>query len=771
VERLVNDVFKGRREDFRLVTGQGRYTADWNFPNEAYGQFLRSSHAHAEIAAVDISAAASSPGVVCILTGDDVVKAGFKSPPPISFFKGKDGTSLKNPHRHALAHQRVRFVGEPVALVVADTEAAAQDALEKIVIEYRELPVVVGAAAALEPGAPQLHDDVPGNLAIDYVLGDRAATDEAFAKAAHVVTLKLDAQRLSGVPMEPKSGTAVYDAKTDSYDLYMPTQGMGDVRGGLAFVTGVAPEKIRVHALDVGGAFGVRNEVYPEFTALFLAAKVAGRPVKWVGSRTESMLSDHHGRGAQMSGALALDDKGTFTAIRAEWTVNCGAYASNAGPFINTAAAPTGMAAGTYRTPAISGTNLLAFTNTTPTTAYRGAGRPNVSYLIERLVDEAAVATGIDRIRLRRRNLIKKDSFPYKTPTGSTYDSGDPAALLDIALKESDWANFERRRRDAKKRGKLRGIGCATFIEPSGGAGQEEVAIRFDAGSIDLFALCGPSGQGHETVFPDVVATVFGIPSDTIKLRYSDPEGPPLVGTGSYGSRSLLSHGSALRVGAQEVVRKGLELAAKELEVAASDIAFEDGQYRVTGTDMAIGFQEVVRKYASAGEHPLNTTMKINTAPTWPGGAHVAEVEIDPATGVLEIVNYVGADDCGRVMNHTIVEGQLIGGIMQAIGQLKGEHNVYDPDSGQMLSATFMDYMMPRADDLPALALFDHSTPSPNNALGVKGAGEAGTTGCIPAVANAVIDALRPLGIRHLDTPFSPDRIWTAIESARRQAS
>ncbi|MGZ5897432.1 MAG: xanthine dehydrogenase family protein molybdopterin-binding subunit [Xanthobacteraceae bacterium] len=764
----MSDVFKGRREDFRLVTGQGRYTADWNFPNQAYGQFLRSDHAHAEIAPLDLSEAKANPGVICILTGDDMVKAGFKSPPPISFFKGKNGTSLNNPHRHALAYKHVRFVGEPVALVVAETEAAALDALEKIAVEYRELPVVVEAGDALKSGAPQLHEDVPGNLAIEYELGNRAATDEAFGKAAHIVTLKLDAQRLSGVPMEPKSGLATYDPKTETYDIYMPTQGMNDVRGGLSFVTGVPPEKIRVHALDVGGAFGVRNEAYPEFIALFHAAKFAGRPVKWVGTRTESMLSDHHGRGAFLTGTLALDEKGNFTAIRAQWLVNVGAYASNAGPFINTAAAPTGMSASAYKTPAISGTNLLAFTNTTPTTAYRGAGRPNVSYMIERLIDEAARVTEIDRITLRRRNLISKNAFPYKTPVGATYDSGDPKALLDIALKESDWANFARRRREAKKRGKLRGIGCATFIEPSGGAGQEEVAIRFDAGDINLYAVCGPSGQGHETVFPEVVASVFGIPSDNIKLRYSDPDGPTLVGTGSFGSRSLLAHGSALNLGAKEVVRKGLELAAREMEVSPADVSFTDGKYRVTGTDVAVGFEDIVKKFAGTPDHPLNTTIKVNIAATWPGGAHIAEVEIDPLTGVLDIISYTAADDCGRVMNHKIVEGQLIGGIMQAVGQIKGEQNVYDR-SGQMLSATFMDYFMPRADDLFSLAMFDHPSPSPNNPLGVKGAGEAGTTGCVPAIANAVIDALSPLGIHHLDTPFTPERVWGAINGREKR--
>lgn len=747
------------------MTGQGRYTADWNVQGQAYGQFLRSSHAHAEIVSIDIAQAQQSPGVIDVLTGNDVIGAGFKTPLPLSFFKGKNGVPLKVPRRDALAHKRVRFVGEPVALVIAETEAAAQAAIEKITIAFRELPVIVEPADALKPDAPQLHDDISQNLAIEYELGNREATDEAFAQAAHIVTLELDVQRLSGAPMEPRSGIVVFDSQSEIYDVYMPTQGMSDVRRGLSVATGVAPENIRIHARDVGGAFGMRSDVYPEIVALFLAARITGRPVKWVGSRSEGMLSDHHGRAAFLTGTLALDEKGNFTAARAEWRVNLGAYASYAGPFINTAASPTGMAAGPYKTPAISGTNLLVFTNTTPTTAYRGAGRPNVAYLTERLVDEAARITGIDRIALRRRNFIGKNDFPYRTPTGSTYDSGDPKTLLDIALRESDWANFGRRQREAKKRGKLRGIGCATFIEPSGEAGHEEVAIRFDSDGIKLFALCGPSGQSHETVFPDVVAAVFGIPSDSIKLRHSDPDGPLLNGMGTFGSRSLLSHGSAFHLGAQEVVRKGREFAAKELEVSSADLTFADGTYRVIGTDMAIGFEALVKKFVGAADHPLNTTIKFNTSTTWPGGAHIAEVEIDPSTGVLDVVNYTAVDDCGRVINHKIVEGQLVGGIMQGVGQIKGEHAVYDRDSGQLLSATFMDYFMPRASDLFPLALFEHSTPSPNNPLGVKGAGEAGTTGCVPAIANAVIDALSPLGIHHLDTPFTPDRIWAAIHA------
>jgi carbon-monoxide dehydrogenase large subunit len=410
------------------------------------------------------------------------------------------------------------------------------------------------------------------------------------------------------------------------------------------------------------------------------------------------------------------------------------------------------------------------FTNTTPGTAYRGAGRPNVSYLMERLVDEAAHVTGIDRIELRRRNLLAKDAFPYKTPTAFTYDSGDPPALLAQALDAAEWSGFERRRAEAKSRGLLRGIGCATFIEPSGGAGQEEIAIRFDAsGAVALYTLSGSTGQGHETVFPDLVGAILGLDADKITLRNGDPAGPPLVGAGSFGSRSLISHGGALSAGAHEVVRKGLALAAKELEVAAGDLVFERGSYRVPGTDLAIGLEELARQHAGPEGNALDTIAKINTAAAFPSGAHVAEVEIDPETGVIELKRYVAVDDCGNVMNHALVEGQLHGGLMQGLGQVFGEHCVYDRE-GQLLTGTFMDYFMPRADLLPPLSLHDRPVPSTSNALGVKGAGEAGTTGAVPTVANAVMDALGPLGIHRLEMPYTPYKVWAAIAQARQTA-
>ncbi|MGB7543773.1 MAG: xanthine dehydrogenase family protein molybdopterin-binding subunit [Burkholderiales bacterium] len=761
----MSGVFKGRREDLRLVTGQGRYTSDWNLPGQLSGSFLRSDRAHAEIVSLNVKPALESPGVMAVFTGADTTRAGFKSAPQLLRAPGKGGVAIKVPHHDVLADKRVRFVGQEVALVVAATALAAQDAAELIEVEYRELPVLVDAGEALAPDAPQLYPEIPGNLCYDFEYGDEAKTNAAFARAAHVTRLTLDAQRLVGNPMEPKACLAAYDSATGIHDLWASTQGMSIMLGGLTGITGIPREKIRVHAHDVGGGFGIRSDAYPEYCAAMLAAKALGRPVKWVSSRSETFLSDSHGRAAKLSGELALDRDGNFLGIRFQWIVNCGAYLSQPGPLINTLN-PASHAVNAYRIPTVYGLHRLALTNTAPTIAYRGAGRPNVSYIVERLVEEAARETGIDRVELRRRNAIPKEAFPYKTPT-ATYDSGDPCGEIEEAVKHSDWSTFEQRRAESKRRGKLRGIGCAVFVEPSGAGGgpKEEVAIKFgDSGDALVYALAGPSGQGHETVFPEIVAEVLGMSAEKFTLRASDPDGPPLVGEGTIGSRSVMSHGGAMVMAAREVIRKGLDLAAKDLEVAATDLEFENGHYRVKGTDVTIALEDVAKKHGSA----LDSLGEIPLPRSFPGGAHVAEVEIDPETGVTEILRYTAADDCGRVINHVLVEGQLHGGIAQGIGQAMGEHCIYDRATGQMLTGTFMDYDMPRADGMPDIRLYDHSVPSPGNPLGAKGAGEAGTTGAVPTVANAVIDALRPLGIHHLDFPYSPDRIWHAIRAARR---
>ena len=756
--------FHGRREDLRLVTGRGRYTADVAIDGQAAACFVRSDRAHAKIVRVDAAPARAIPGVLDVLTGADAVAAGWKGLPAMAFFKGVGGSTLRVPPRYALAHERVRFVGEPVALVVAETEYIAQDAAERVAIEYEDLPALVETAGASVAGATRVHDDVPDNLGFAYEYGSREAVDTAMAAAAHVARVELCAQRIAGNPMEPKSALATYDAASGTFDLYAPTQGTSDFKHVLAEISGLPEERFRIHSADVGGGFGIRNELYPEFLAVMLAAKKTGRAVKWTGTRSETISGDHHGRAAELTGELALDRDGRFLALRVEWRVNLGAFSTNAGPLINTISAPTSSAISLYNLAAVFGRHRLVFTNTTPTTAYRGAGRPNVSYLWERLVEEGATLTGIDSVALRRRNLLRKDMFPMRTPTNSNYDSADPARLLKTALQAADWNGFAKRRKEAARRGKLRGIGLAAFLEPSGGMGKEQAEIRVELGGrLALYANAGPSGQGHETVFPMLVADILGIPAERVELRYNDVAAPKLAGTGSFGSRSLISHGGALRAAAKEIVEKGRKLAADEFEVAPADVAFANGEYKVAGTDLSVGIQSLIERQWSEPKHPLDTNTIIDLSYAFPSGAHVAEVEIDPDTGELHVVNYVAADDCGTIYNATIVEGQLHGGLMQGLGQVVGERIVYDPDSGQLLSGSFMDYFMPRAGDLPPITLIDCGAPSPANALGAKGAGEAGATGAVPALANAALDALKPLGVRRLDTPYTPDRIWRAI--------
>lgn len=760
--------FRGRREDLRLVTGRGRYTADYAFADQVAAHFLRADRSHAKIARIDIAAAKKLPGVLDVLTGADLVTAGWKGAPAMAFFKGVGGSSLRVPFRTGLAHDRVRFVGEPVALVVAETEHIAQDAAELIVVEYEDLPVLVEARDAVAVGAVPLHDEAPDNLAFDYEYGDRKSTEPGFAQAAHVVRVELHAQRIAGNPMEPKSCIAAYDQAQEAFELCIPTQGAADIKAALSGIAGLAPEKFRIHSADVGGGFGIRNEVYPEFLAVMFAAKRLGRAVRWLGTRSETISGDHHGRAADLIGELALDRNGRFLALRVEWLVNLGAFCSNAGPLINTVAAPTSSAISLYDLSAVHGRHRLVFTNTTPTTAYRGAGRPNVAYLWERLVEEAAAATGIDPVELRRRNVLRKDAFPLKTPTNSSYDSADPARLLDTALKCSDWEGFGARRKAARREGKLRGIGLALFLEPSGGMGKEQVEIRVGSdGRLAMYSLAGPSGQGHETVFPALVADILGFPAERIELRYNDVAAPKLVGVGTFGSRSLISHGAALAAAAREIVEKGRKLAAGEFEVEPADVTFEQGRYRVAGTDLSLGIETLIERKWDGAAHPLDTNTIIDLAMAFPSGAHVAEVEIDPETGAARIVNYVAADDCGTIYNHQLVEGQLQGGLMQGIGQVFGEHIVYDPDTGQLLSGTFLDYFMPRADDLAPLSLIDCGVPSPANSLGAKGAGEAGATGAVPALANAVLDALKAANVRKLEMPYTPHRIWRAIRDAR----
>ncbi len=747
-----------RREDQRLLTGNGRYTADWNQPGQLHAAFLRSDRAHAHIRAIDIAAARAAPGVAAVLTGVEMQAAGYTRGRAHVPFPGRTGKLLA-PTGPALALDRVRHVGEPIAVVVADSAHAAQDAAELILVDYDDLPAVTGAANAIAAGAPLLHADIPGNLCFDFAYGDAEAADAAFAGATHVVRLTMTSPRVVGNPMEPKAALAAWTGET--LDLWSSSQGMTGMRDGLAALTGMPPGQLRVHAHDVGGAFGIRGAAYPEYAALALAARVAGRPVKWVATRAETFLSDYHGRAVTMTAELALDAEGRFLAIRHDWLCDIGAWPSAAGPSTNSLNAAL-MATGAYRIPAASGRVRLAVTNTVPITAYRGAGRPDMAYAVERLVDEAAAQTGIDRVALRRRNLIPPSDFPYAiatAPMPAAYDGTDFPALLDRALSLSDWDGFAARRQAA---GKLRGIGCALFIEPAGGVSPtDEAAITFAPdGAVTLHEVAIASGQGHETVLPDIAAAVLQIDPARITLLGGRMESPALKGAGAFGSRSTMAQGSACAEAAEVAVRKGRALASNVLEAAEADIAYAAGEYRIAGTDRAITLVELARRHPGA----LDSRAELPSPRAFPSGAHVAEVEIDPETGVVELVRYVSVDDCGQVLNETLVRGQIWGGLMQGLGQVFGEQGEYDAD-GQLRNGSFMDYVMPRADLLRRVDISFVPTPSPGNRLGVKGVGEAGTVGALPAAMNAVLDALRGAGVRTFDMPATAARIWAALRA------
>jgi carbon-monoxide dehydrogenase large subunit len=761
-------MLKGRLEDERMLTGRGRYVADWNLPGQAYAHFLRSDRAHAEIADIDTGAALGMPGVLAVYTGKDVAEAGLHSLPAAVPVKGRGGAELLKPPRPALAQGKVRFVGEPVAMIVAETAMAAADAAEFVAVEYRDLPPVVRAADALESGAPQLHAGVPGNCVFDFESGDERAAGEAFSRAAKVVRLTVDNTRVVGNPMEPRACLAHYDAARDLHILYACTQGVAGMRAQLAAVLGVTPDKVRVAAEEVGGGFGVRFNIYPEYCAASMAARKLGRPVKWVGSRSEVFLSDEQARDVISKGELALDAAGRFLGIRLEFTVNLGAYLCPTGPFINTVGIVNALG-GVYDVQAVYARARLAVTNTAPMAAYRGAGRPVMSYVLERLVDQAAVELGVDPAELRRRNLIAKGKFPYRIASGYEYDSGDFEGVLDKALASADWPGFRERRKESSSRGKLRGRGMSTYIEATGAgfAPVDQVEIRFAAsGEVTLLSPTHNHGQGHETTFAQIVAGVLGTGMDSIRLRTGDPD-EYILGNATGGSRSLLAVGSVMRLAAQEVVKKGIALAAEELEAAAADIEFADGRYRIQGTDRAVPLAVLAKKYPER----MTTRYENKFGATFPNGCHITEVEIERETGEAQIVSYVACDDAGNIVNHQIVEGQIQGGLTQGAGQVFSELAVYDRETGQLLTGSFMDYAMPRAGLVSGLKLLEHPVPTALNPLGAKGVGEAGVTGSLPALMNAVLDALRQAGVHEFDMPATPLRVWQALEAAKHKGA
>ena len=780
-----------RLEDGRFLTGRGNYTDDINKHGQVHAHFVRSPHAAASFTKVDISKALKVPGVVAVLTGADMAADGVGGLPCGWGVVGKSGIPMKEPGHPPLAVNRVRCVGDAVAVVLGETKDAAKDGAEAVEIDYKELPAVASAVAALKPGAPSVHDDVPGNLCYDWELGDKAAVDAALAKAAHITKLHLVNQRLVANPIEPRSALGEYDRATDSYTLYTASQNPHVIRLLMcAFVLHLPEHKVRVVAPDVGGGFGTKIFHYAEEAVVTWGAKKVGRPIKWTADRSEAFLTDAQGRDHVSDAELALDKDGKFLALKVRTVADMGAYLSTFASAVPTYLYGT-LLAGQYATPAIYVEVKSAFTNTVPVDAYRGAGRPEATYLLERIVEQAARELKIDPTELRRRNLIPATAFPYQTPVALTYDTGNYEAHLNKAIEIGDYKGFAGRKADSAKRGKLRGIGVSCYIEACGiapsavagalgaRAGLYEVGeVRFNpTGSVTVFTGTHSHGQGHETTFAQVVSDKLGIPIESIEIVHGDTNRIPF-GMGTYGSRSIAVGGSAIVRAMDKLIAKGKKIAAHMMEAAEGDIVFENGQFKVQGTDKAtpigaIAFSAYVpHNYPHDKLEPgFDETAFYDPANfTYPSGTYLAEVEVDPDTGVVELAQFTAVDDFGNIINPLIVEGQVQGGIAQGLGQALTEACVYSED-GQLVTGSFMDYGMPRADHIPKYNFGFTNTPCTHNPLGVKGCGEAGAIGTPPAIIHAVLEALAPLGVTTLDMPATPNRVWQAIQSARKQAA
>ncbi len=751
-----------RIEDAGLLAGAGRFADDVAEPGQAFLAFLRSPHAHARIVSIDAAAALAMPGVIAVLTGADLAADGIKPLPLAPMFKRPDGGPAATPLRPALAQGAVRFVGEAVAAVVAETAIQAKDALDAVTVEYDELPAVAGVAAATAAGAPLVWPEATGNIAAQMTHGDRAATDAAFAAAAHVVGLDLVNQRLAPVPLEPRSVLASPDATTGRLTLRLSSQMPSSARDTLCGVLGVPTETVRVVVGDVGGGFGMKTGLYPEDVAVAWAARRLQRPVKWTAERIEEFLAATHGRDVVSRAELALDAEGRVLGYRVRSLCDMGAYAGTAGIIIQLLIGPW-VSTSIYDIRTIDLEFAAVLTNTPPTAPYRGAGRPEAIYLIERLFDEAARRLRLDPAEIRRRNLIAPEQMPYTNAMGQVYDSGQFGKVMDRGLALADWAGFDGRAAQSKSRGKLRGRGIATFLEWTGAnVFEERVTVQVSgSGEIEVYATTMGMGQGIATSYAQLVVDVFGVPIDRIRFVQGDSDRGS--GFGSAGSRSLFTAGSAIRHASEQAVATGRELAGEALEAAAADIEYGEGAFQVAGTDRRIGLFELAARQPE-GRIFIDTVGKVS-GPSWPNGCHICEVEIDPDTGVVQIVSYKSVNDVGRVVNPMIVRGQLDGGAVQGIGQALGEHLVYDA-SGQALSASFMDYMMPRADIVEDFVHeLDESTPCRNNPLGVKGVGELGTIGATPAVVNAVADALARAGrSATIQMPLTPAVVWAALQ-------
>jgi carbon-monoxide dehydrogenase large subunit len=764
-----------RREDPRLLMGRGRFYDDLKVPDQLFAAIVRSPHAHADIRGIDARAALQMPGVHAVLTGEDYRADGLGSMPSMAPYKKRDGAPMYLPPRPAIAVGRAMHVGYPVAVVVADTLDIARDAADHLVVDYAPRPAVVSAREAFEKGAPLLYDDCPNNEAYFYQAGNKAAVDEAFAKAAHVIEQRLVINRVTANTLEPRGVTGEYDAGTGKYTLQCGFQRPWLFRNAIAQDTLKIPEsQLRLITGDIGGSYGLRGSVYPEIILMLWAARRVGKPVKWVATRNEAHISDDDARDNIVDAALALDKDGKFLAVRIRSFGNLGAFVSFRGampPVVN-----IGTVCGVYTTPAVHVAVSGMLTNTHCTSPYRGAGRPEASYMIERLIDIAADAMQIDPAELRRRNTIPPSAMPYKTPLTFTYDSGRFEENMDRAMKLADWAGFEKRRKEAARRGMLRGLGLSNTIEQAADPTIETAEIRFDPlGGMTFVTGSISHGQGHATIQTQILVDRLGVDPDRIKFIQGDTEAVAF-GMGTGGSRSTTMSGGAIVLVAEKVIAKGKKLAAHLLEASEGDIEFKDGRFAIAGTDRGVGIHDIAKSAFELQKLPPGMEPGLYETATYrarsgnfPNGCHVCEVEIDPDTGVTKVVGYWVVDDVGTVINPLLVKGQIMGGIAQGMGQVLMEDKAYDT-GGQVLTGSFMDYAMPRAENFCSVTIEDNPVPTPTNPLGVKGAGEAGTVGSLSAGVNAIVDALSVLGIRHIDTPCTPYKVWQAIQDAKPAA-
>jgi carbon-monoxide dehydrogenase large subunit len=765
-----------RLEDVRLLQGHGRYSDDVRLPRQACAAIVRATHAHARIVRIDSAAAEAAPGVLGVFTEADLAADGLRNLPTDASRKRGGGAPAFPTPRPALARGRVRHVGDPIVLVVAESREQAADAAALVHVEYEPLPPVAATADATRPGAPAVWDEAPDNVAFVWEAGAREAVDGAFASPAHVTRLDFMVSRIAAAPLEPRAAVGEYDRRHGRYTLHTGIQGPHGSRAILAEILGVPQSHVRVVTGEVGGSFGMRSGMYPEMVLVLWAARRLGRPVGWTSDRREAFVTDEHGRDNLSTAELALDADGRFLALRVAIALNIGAYLTprSAGPGTNN----VGGLAGVYTTPAIHVTTTGVFTNMTPTGPYRGAGRPEATYAIERVIDLAARELGIDAVELRRTNLIAPSAMPFKTGLVFTYDCGDFARGMDMALELADRAGFEKRRKEARERGVLLGLGIANPIEVAGGpytsVNPDTAEIRINPdGSVSLFAGSTSMGQGNETAFTQIVSEGLGVSPDRIHVFSGDTDTLG-AGRGNGGSGALSVGGSAVLRAMDKVIERGCRIAAHLLEAAHEDIVFRDGRFAVAGTDRGVTLSSVARAAYQPRQLPKRmepgfgeTAAFTPPAVTFPNGCHVCEVEIDAETGVVRVVRYTVVDDVGRMVNPMLVKGQIHGGIVQGLGQGLFEELVYDPATGQLLSGSFMDYAMPRADDMPFFDVDSHEVPTQVNPLGAKGVGEAGTVGALPALLNAVNDALGPLGVRHLDMPLTPERVWHAIRDAQ----